>query len=257
MKIAFFKYQGTGNDFVMIDGRDKKLALSKKQIQKICDRRFGVGADGVIILKNHETCDFDMDYYNADGSQSFCGNGSRCAQAFATELGIIRGDSYFKAIDGFHHGKSVEYFYATQMGDVDEVEFVGSDYFIHTGSPHYIKYVADVDQVNVIEEGRAIRNSSTYKKEGTNVNFVSIENGYLKVRTYERGVEDETFSCGTGVTAVAMSYLVKADSNQGAVTIETKGGKLQIDLERVAEHQFENVWLIGPAKEVFSGECKF
>lgn len=256
MKISFCKYQATGNDFIMIDGREKKMEFSKEQVQKICDRRFGIGADGIIILKNHDSCDFDMEYYNADGSQSFCGNGSRCVQAFAKDLGIIRGESYFKAIDGFHYGKSIEYFFATKMGNVDRVELLGDDYFINTGSPHYIKYVDNVDQINVLEEGRAIRNSAKYKKEGTNVNFVSVETGFLKVRTYERGVEDETFSCGTGVTAAAMSYIIKADSSQSSVTIETKGGKLQIDLNRIAAQEFENVWLIGPAKAVFKGEYK-
>jgi len=256
MKISFYKYQGTGNDFVMIDGRENQLDLTKKQIQEICDRRFGIGADGVIILKNHDDCDFEMDYYNADGSQSFCGNGSRCAQAFANKIDIVRGDSYFKAIDGFHHGKAIEYFFATQMKDVDEVQKLEKDYFIHTGSPHYIRYVDDVEKIDVEKEGAAIRNSEPYKKDGVNVNFVSIGKKVLNVRTFERGVEAETFSCGTGVTAVAMSFLVKENTHQPSVSIKTKGGKLQIDLERTAEHQFENVWLIGPAKEVYAGSIE-
>ncbi|MEQ8623766.1 MAG: diaminopimelate epimerase [Vicingaceae bacterium] len=253
MKISFFKYQGTGNDFVMIDGREKELLLTKKQIEDFCDRRFGIGADGVIILKNQEFCDFEMDYYNADGTQSFCGNGSRCAQAFAKKLGIIHGESHFKAIDGFHHGKTVGQLFATQMKDVNEVQQLGDDYFIHTGSPHYIKYVDDVEKVDVEKEGAAIRNSAPYKMEGVNVNFVSISGNTLKVRTFERGVEGETYSCGTGVTAVAMSFLVKENAYHKSVSIETKGGELKIDLDRIAEHQFENVWLIGPAEEVYAG----
>lgn len=254
MKLRFFKFQGTGNDFIMIDGRSETVNFSADEISSLCDRRFGIGADGIIILKNHYECDFEMDYYNADGTQSFCGNGSRCAQAFAKQLGIITDQSYFLAIDGFHHGKSEGELFATKMGDVDKVEEIGNDYFVHTGSPHYIRYVEDVEVFNVYEEGKHIRNSETYKNEGTNVNFVTEGENKLQVRTYERGVEGETYSCGTGVTAVAISYLVKSNAYKTSVPILTKGGRLRIDLERKGETTFENIWLVGPAKEVFEGE---
>lgn len=252
-KIEFVKYQGTGNDFIMIDAREKAVNFSADQIVKICHRRFGIGADGLILLKHHEDCDFEMDYYNADGSQSFCGNGSRCAQAFAKQLGIIENESRFLAIDGMHIGKSVGKEFATKMGDVDQIQRIGADYFIHTGSPHYIKYVDDVYSVDVLTEGAAIRNSLNYRENGTNVNFVSIQEENLIVRTYERGVEAETYSCGTGVTAVAISYLHLQNSYQKQVNIKTIGGDLQIHLERETENSFKNIWLQGPAEEVYMG----
>jgi diaminopimelate epimerase len=254
MGVQFYKYQGTGNDFIMIDGRKKPINFSDDQILKMCNRRYGIGADGLIILKDHEEADFVMDYYNADGTQSFCGNGSRCAQAFAQKLGIIGTQSHFIAIDGMHEGRIEEGQFATKMADVTEIERVGSDYFIQTGSPHYIKYVRNADLVDVYQEGVTIRNSEQFIEKGTNVNFVSVHEDYLKVRTYERGVEDETLSCGTGVTAVAISFLHQMNSKQPAINIVTKGGNLRIELERKAQTIFENIWLVGPAKEVFRGE---
>lgn len=254
MGLEFFKYQGTGNDFIMIDGRQKTVKFSANEISSLCDRRFGIGADGLILLKEEKGVDFLMDYYNADGTQSFCGNGSRCAQAFAQKLGMIEKASRFMAIDGEHEGKIEGSSYATKMGNVTNVERVGSDYFIHTGSPHYIKYVRNVDEVDVESEGRAIRNSAPYVEEGTNVNFVSVGEDHLKVRTYERGVEGETLSCGTGVTAVAISFLHQMNSTQSAVNIVTKGGNLRVELTRKDTNLFENIWLVGPAKLVFSGE---
>lgn len=251
--LKFYKYQGTGNDFIMIDGREDTINFSSKEIAELCDRRFGIGADGLIILKNNSTVDFEMDYYNADGSQSFCGNGSRCAQAFAKALGVIDIESSFLAIDGNHQGKMIGEEYATKMGDVSKIKQIDQDYFIHTGSPHYIQYVDDADSIDVFTEGSAIRNSEQYKEEGTNVNFVSVHDGFLKVRTYERGVENETFSCGTGVTAVAMSYLHRSNLDTNEVVIRTKGGRLRIRLERTDEESFRNVWLIGPAEQVFKG----
>lgn len=254
MGLAFFKYQGTGNDFIMIDGREKTVKFSAREISSLCDRRFGIGADGLIILKEKAGVDFLMDYYNADGTQSFCGNGSRCAQAFAKKLGIIRNKSTFEAIDGIHEGRIEEGLFATKMGNISKIEKVGGDYFIHTGSPHYIKYVKNVDEVDVYGEGKAIRNSEPFIDEGTNVNFVSVSEDHLKVRTYERGVEGETYSCGTGVTAVAISFLHQMNSQDTAVNIVTKGGNLRVELTRTDSMKFENIWLVGPAKKVFSGE---
>lgn len=252
--MRFFKYQGTGNDFIMLDGYQNTVNISVSEIQKLCDRRFGIGADGLIILKKHNDLDFEMDYYNADGSQSFCGNGSRCAQAFAKDLGVIDKTSKFLAIDGEHEGKSIGDNFATLMGNVSQVDQLDQDYFIHTGSPHYIKYVDNIDAIDVQQEGSSIRYSDTYKEEGTNVNFASVDDGFLKVRTYERGVEGETLSCGTGVTAVAISYLYKTNSFQKEVNIQAVGGNIQIQLDRASELEFKNIWLIGPAQKVFEGE---
>ena len=254
MGLTFFKYQGTGNDFIMFDGRSKTVNFTASEISSLCDRRFGIGADGLIVLRNKEGVDFLMDYYNADGTQSFCGNGSRCAQAFAKKLGIIKNSSKFEAIDGIHEGRVEEGLFATKMGNVSEIERIEKDYFIHTGSPHYIKYVKNVDEIDVHNEGSRIRNSEPFKKEGTNVNFVSVEQDHLKVRTFERGVEGETYSCGTGVTAVAISFLHQMNSKDTAVNISTRGGNLRIELTRTGSNAFENIWLIGPAKEVFRGE---
>jgi len=254
MTVKFSKYQGTGNDFVMIDGRDNPVNFSVKEIKKICDRRFGIGADGLIILNSHPDVDFEMDYYNADGSQSFCGNGSRCAQAFARNLGIIDEHARFIAIDGIHQGKRMGELYATKMGDVTEVKLLGDDFFVNTGSPHYIQYVDDLENFKVMEKGAAIRYSEAYNTEGVNVNFVSELDGNIKVRTYERGVEEETYSCGTGVTAVAIAHLVKNEVDQKEVALITKGGELKIQLEKVGARHFKNIWLIGPAQEVYKGD---
>ena len=252
--MKFFKYQGTGNDFIMIDGMTDLVNFTASEIALMCDRRFGIGADGLIILKTRLDCDFEMDYYNADGTQSFCGNGSRCAQAFAKYLGLITNESYFYAIDGFHHGRIEGNNYATRMGNVAEIGEIEDDYFINTGSPHHIKYVENIDEVDVYKQGNSIRNSPKYKTNGVNVNFVSIQDDYLKVRTYERGVEAETYSCGTGVTAVAISYLYKSDTNINKIKIETKGGSLRVDLERISANEFTDIWLIGPAELVYKGE---
>lgn len=256
MNIDFTKYQGTGNDFIMIDGRERTVRFSVDELQKICHRRYGIGADGVIVLLNHSEHDFEMDYYNADGSKSFCGNGSRCAQAFARDLKIIEDQSTFLAIDGVHQGKRIEELYATKMNDVSEVEEIGEDYFIHTGSPHYIKYVEDVDKVDVKKEGQSIRYAEPYTKEGVNVNFVSVHGSLIKVRTYERGVEDETYSCGTGVTAVAISYLYKNNIDMEEVPIKVKGGDIRIQLKREDVKSFSGIWLIGPAEAAFEGQFK-
>lgn len=253
MRIAFSKYQGTGNDFIMIDGTKKTVNFSVDQIQKLCERRFGIGADGLIIIKNHDEYDFKMDYYNSDGSQSFCGNGSRCAQAYAKELSLIEQTSTFSAIDGVHKGKQDGDDFATRMGNVNEINKIGDDFFINTGSPHYIRYVEDVDAIDVFEEGRKIRYSKEYKQEGTNVNFVTEQDGFLRVRTYERGVEAETFSCGTGVTAVAISYVFKKNLSASKVRILTRGGDLKISLNRRDDQEFSDIWLIGPALKVFEG----
>lgn len=255
MDFEFVKYQGTGNDFVMIDGRGKDLRFSAADIRNICDRRFGIGADGLIIILDHDHLDFEMDYYNADGSKSFCGNGSRCAQAFAKELGIIEKGSRFLAIDGVHDGVIDGDVIATKMGDVsaNAIERIRNDWYINTGSPHYIRFVDELDSLEVVKEGRSIRYSDTYKKEGTNVNFVELNGKGIKVRTYERGVEDETLSCGTGVTACAIAYVLQEQKEVEEVSIQSRGGELKVRLEDSGNDSFKNIWLVGPAKRVFQG----
>lgn len=255
MEMTFFKYQGTGNDFIMLDGINSTVKISVSEIQQLCNRRFGIGADGLIILKPHSKYDFEMDYYNADGSQSFCGNGSRCAQAFAKHLGLIENQSIFLAIDGVHHGRVSDTWFETKMGEVSKVESIEKDFFIDTGSPHHIVYVEDIDSVNVEKEGAKIRYSDRYKLEGSNVNFVEVSSDHLKVRTYERGVEGETYSCGTGVTAVAISYAFMQNSEgQQKTKILTKGGELAIKFDFSNDNSYQNIWLCGPAKMVYKGE---
>ncbi len=254
MSIQFYKYQGTGNDFVMIDDRKNELNLSNSIIQSICNRRFGIGADGIILIRNHQDYDFEMIYYNSDGSQSFCGNGSRCALAFAEFLGIFKNEASFLAIDGAHIGQSIDDNFATKMKDVDEVE-VGEDYiFIDTGSPHYIIWSDNVDEIDIKEEAHKVRYNSRFKAEGTNVNFVEDKKDAVKVRTYERGVEDETFSCGTGVTAVCLANAIKKEISSGELNLEVKGGKLKVAFQRDENQNFKEIWLIGPAKFVFDGK---
>uniref|UniRef100_UPI004047538C diaminopimelate epimerase n=1 Tax=Roseivirga sp. TaxID=1964215 RepID=UPI004047538C len=251
--ISFHKYQGTGNDFVMIDNRD--LGFDKSDlvaVSKLCDRRFGIGADGVILIESHDQFDFEMIYFNPDGSQSLCGNGSRCAVMFAKALGIIQNRTEFLAIDGPHRAFIEKDEVHLLMNDVANFEKIGDDYLINTGSPHYIKYVSALDSLNVIAEGRAIRYSDRFEKEGVNVNFIREEatNG-LAIRTYERGVESETLSCGTGCTAAALSLgLLGADS---PIELKTQGGNLKVSFDQ-HENKFTNIYLIGPAQKVFEGK---
>ena len=252
----FYKYQGTGNDFVMIDNRKNVFDKSNlRLIHELCDRKFGIGADGLILIENIDGLDFNMIYFNADGSQSFCGNGSRCAVSFASYLGIIGTKAQFLAIDGEHEAWINEKGEVSlKMHDVEDIEKGNDYYFINTGSPHYIIEVRDVDEMNVCEIGRKVRNSNRFKDEGTNVNFVHYRPNGLDIRTYERGVEDETLSCGTGVTAAALSWADATKSIAGKVTVNTKGGTLQVAYKRTDLGGFNDIWLIGPAVQVFKGQ---
>lgn len=256
MQIAFYKYQGTGNDFVMVDNRDGKFNdLSLEQIRVICDRKFGVGGDGLIKLNSKAGFDFEMDYYNADGSKSFCGNGARCTTAFANQLGIISSSYKFDAIDGTHFASINEKgIVSLKMSDVQIIESVNHDYFAHTGSPHYVRFVDDAKLVDVFNEGQQVRYSDEYKTDGVNVNFVQEFDNSCFVRTYERGVEDETLSCGTGVTACALviAHKNKLEGNF-EIQITTLGGDLSVKAKREND-SFSDVYLDGPAKFVFQGE---
>lgn len=250
--MKFYKYQGTGNDFVMIDNRSGEWDdLSIESIQKLCDRRFGIGADGLIKINSSIDVDFDVDYYNSDGSKSFCGNGARCSVAFAHYLDIIEDKTTFNAIDGIHEAEIRNGIVKLKMGDVKAISEDGNDYVLNTGSPHYVRYVEMLNNYNVYKTGNEIRNSETYKKEGINVNFVEkLSDSELFVRTYERGVEDETYSCGTGVTAAALTFM--KNNNQTFVRVQVKGGNLKVYAEKNGAG-FSNIWLEGPAIQVFKG----
>ncbi|UFK97393.1 diaminopimelate epimerase [Kaistella faecalis] len=251
--IEFYKYQGTGNDFVMIDNRDMQFPKEKELIERLCDRRFGIGGDGLILLENDANTDFRMVYYNSDGNEStMCGNGGRCIVAFAHFLDIFEDRASFEAVDGIHEAEISNGIVKLKMIDVSAINKDGADHVLNTGSPHFVQYVEDVKNFKVYAEGNRIRNSATYKTEGINVNFVE-ETGEneIFVRTYERGVEDETFSCGTGVTASALVYL--KDKSNSSVNVKVLGGNLKVYAEQHGG-AFTNIWLEGPAKQVFKGK---
>lgn len=255
MQIEFFKYQGTGNDFIMLDNRAGKYDfLTAEHIQKLCDRRFGIGADGLICINQHATYAFEVDYSNSDGSKSFCGNGARCSVAFAQELGIDCKEVEFLAIDGSHLAKMESDWVSVQMQPVQTITQADADYILNTGSPHYVRFCS-LDALNsVVSVGKSIRYNDTFRTDGINVNLVTESGNTLHVATYERGVEDETLSCGTGVTAaaLAMAYKNKKIGNQH-VEIESKGGKLSVSFQVESSNSFSNIWLSGPAVFVFRG----
>jgi len=253
--IAFYKYHGTGNDFILIDDRDEVFDSNDHDlIEKMCSRRFGIGADGLILLRNKEGYDFEMIYFNSDGHQSsMCGNGGRCIVKFAYDLEIIDSACKFLAIDGAHDAVVNEnHEVKLKMNDVRDVLKMHDDHVLDTGSPHYVKILPSVEMVDVKAEGSKIRYSDPFHKEGINVNFVQHNSNSIEVATYERGVEDETYSCGTGVTASALiSHLVDAKYSS-PIQVGTKGGKLSVHFKH-EDGIFTNVWLQGPAKYVFKG----
>lgn len=253
MKLKFYKYQGTGNDFVLLDHRSPFFDKNNTAlIEKLCDRRFGIGADGFMLLENEPGYDFKMVYYNSDGKpSSMCGNGGRCIVKFAHDLGLVGDRVKFLAVDGDHFAEVKGDWVYLQMIDVDYIE-QGQDYcYLNTGSPHFIKSVSNIQHLDVFEEGRKIRYSDRFKEKGTNVNFIEKQDELLWVRTYERGVEDETYSCGTGVTAAALSVAI--DGWASPVAIRTKGGDLSVSYTKTPEG-FANIFLNGPALKVFEGE---
>jgi len=256
MQIHFYKYQGTGNDFVILDNRNNEyVSLNQQQIHFLCDRRFGIGADGLMLLNTHSDYDFEMKYYNADGREgTMCGNGGRCLVKFAYDRGIIKSEYNFIAIDGKHEASvELDGTVSLKMNDVDEIEYKGDYYLLNTGSPHYVKIKENVMDLDVYTEGYKIRYSPAFEKNGINVNFVEQleDSDKILVRTYERGVEDETYSCGTGVTAAALiSYHNENGFNH--VDVQTKGGKLSVEYDKVGD-SFKNIWLTGPAEKVFEG----
>ena len=262
MKILFEKYHGTGNDFIMLDNRTGLYAsISEKQVEFLCNRHFGIGADGLILLEKEADIDFKMVYYNSDGRiSSMCGNGGRCIVAFAKSMGIMQNETRFIAIDGMHEA-TVEsenpVVVKLKMKNVDEVEQIGEDLFLNTGSPHYVRFVNNTLETDVLGEGRRVRNSDRFKKDGTNVNFVQTLNDRLIVRSYERGVEDETLSCGTGIVASALASVSsgKIKQESGFIKIKALGGSLKVHFEK-AGNGFKNIWLEGEATYVFKGEIE-
>lgn len=255
MEITFYKYQGAGNDFLIIDNRNKFFdKRNTTQIKFLCDRKFGIGADGLILLETSKKTDFKMIYFNADGNEStMCGNGGRCIVAFAKKKNLIQDKTTFEAIDGLHFAEVIRDQINLQMINVDFISENKNSLFLNTGSPHHIIFYDDISNINVKEEGSKIRYGKPYSKEGTNVNFVEqIDKNIFKVRTYERGVEDETLACGTGVTAVAIAAFQTNKTNSKHIFLHTLGGILEVSFEK-NEDQYYNVFLKGPATFVFKG----
>ena len=256
-KIHFYKYQATGNDFVVIDNRQGEVTLTKEQIVTICHRKYGVGADGLMLIQKHPVLNFDLEYFNSDGSQSLCGNGSRAAVQFASLLGMMNGKASFNAFDGEHSAELLPSgIVKLKMNPVKNIVDAGKgNNFANTGSPHYISFVDDLENYPVVQEGKKIRYSDDYSPDGTNVNFVSLRSdNTIFVRTYERGVEDETLSCGTGVTAAALAASLKGYSSP--IKIKTLGGDLSVEFKSSQSGAFQDIFLIGPAKMVFQGDLE-
>ena len=257
MHIPFYKYQGTGNDFIVIDNRllhfDKN---DTKAIQRFCDRKFGIGADGLILLEDCNDTDFRMVYFNADGKEgSMCGNGARCAVAFAHFLGLIKKTTVFMAIDGKHNAVVKENTVQLHMQDVFNIEKFPNYVFLNTGSPHHVQRVERLEDVDVKTTGRKLRYGK-YGKTGSNINFVAKHSETVfSVRTYERGVEDETLSCGTGVTAVALAMHYTGETHSETITLQTLGGRLTVSFD-ASETGYKNICLEGPAVQVFKGEIQ-
>ncbi|MCB0456847.1 MAG: diaminopimelate epimerase [Flavobacteriaceae bacterium] len=254
MPLEFYKYQGTGNDFVLIDNRlNTFFKKDTKLVAAMCDRKFGIGADGLILIENHPDLDFTMVYYNSDGNlSSMCGNGGRCITHFAKFLGMIDGEAKFEAVDGMHHASLTDDKISLGMNDVDSVSVFETHVFLNTGSPHHVQLVSGIDKFDVFSEGRRLRNA-VYGSAGANINFVEqVSENTFKVRTYERGVEDETLSCGTGVTAVAIAMFEIGKTKSNAVVLETPGGTLEVSFQKKG-NSYQKVTLTGPAVQVFKG----
>jgi diaminopimelate epimerase len=255
MLLHFYKYQGTGNDFVIVDNREGTIQLTKEQVALLCNRHFGIGADGLMLLNKNPNYDFEMVYYNADGALgSMCGNGGRCLTRFAFDHGIKPTTYSFIASDGEHEAVIDNNGWVhLKMIDIDTVSYENEATVLNTGSPHYVKQVCNIDSFDVFENGKSIRYNDVYNENGINVNFVEWKNNELFVRTYERGVENETFSCGTGVTAAAIA-MSSDNIGEQETKIKTLGGHLLIKFNKIDPQHFNHVWLCGPATFIYEGQ---
>jgi len=254
--MKFYKYHGTGNDFILIDNRDNSINISQSTIKNICHRKFGIGADGLMLLNKHSSFDFEMQYFNSDGNEgTMCGNGGRCIVAFAKKLNIINYSTTFKANDGIHKAIiSDTNIVELEMQDVKNITQINNGYFLNTGSPHFVIFSQNINEIDIKTEGKKTRNADSFKPNGTNVDFVELTDNKIFVRTYERGVEDETLSCGTGVTASAIASNFSSDSDISLYQIKTLGGNLEVSFDKISKNHFSNIKLTGPTKLVFEGE---
>ena len=257
MKINFTKYEGNGNDFIIIDDRKEEFSEDNVlMISKLCDRKFGIGADGLILLRKHKVYDFQMIYFNSDGNESsMCGNGGRCLVSYALQLDIDLKTNSFLAIDGVHKFKVVENEIYLKMNDVKDIVVKNGYNFLNTGSPHVVQIVENVDEINVYEQGKKIRRQFK-DMNGVNVNFVSFNNDIIKCRTFERGVENETLSCGTGVVAVALYIFKKKKISDNKIIVSTKGGSLSVSFKNDG-NSFREIWLKGDINKIFDGLIEF
>lgn len=255
MEINFYKYQGTGNDFIMIDNRKGDFPKNNVDLVRfLCDRKFGIGADGLILLEDAQKVDFEMVYYNSDGNpSSMCGNGGRCLVAFANFVGVIQDNCTFNAVDGLHTAKIQDATVSLAMQDVEKIDSFSTHSFLNTGSPHHVQLVEGLEDMDVKIEGAKLRYGK-YGNSGSNINFVQPleEKNTFQVRTYERGVEDETLSCGTGVTAVALAMHEKGLATSDEVALKTPGGDLKVSFTKHASG-YSNIYLVGLATQVFKG----
>jgi diaminopimelate epimerase len=262
MEQDFYKYHGAGNDFILIDNRDGRFHPEPEKVARLCDRHFGIGADGLILLNRAAGYDFGMAYYNSDGREStMCGNGGRCVVAFADFMSAASGEVSFLAVDGPHKGivlsrSGLEFLVKISMGDVDTVTERGDDLIINTGSPHLLRFKCNVEDTDVMAEAAPLRYHRDFFPGGINVNFIEPEGDRIFVRTYERGVEAETLSCGTGVTAAALAFAHRNGFKAGVVSVRTKGGTLSVSFKRRPDGSFTDIWLQGPATRVFHGKSE-
>lgn len=257
MKINFTKYEGNGNDFIIIDDRKEEFSEDNVlMISKLCDRKFGIGADGLILLRKHKAHDFQMIYFNSDGNESsMCGNGGRCLVSYALQLDIDLKTNSFLAIDGVHKFKVVDNEIYLKMNDVKDIVVKNGYNFLNTGSPHVVQIVENVDEINVYEQGKKIRRQFQ-EMNGVNVNFVSFNNDIIKCRTFERGVENETLSCGTGVVAVALYIFKKKKISDNKIIVSTKGGSLSVSFKNDG-NSFHEIWLKGDINKIFDGLIEY